>query len=515
MSNGLGGFLVSASIVGAGLAGVWAWPHLQEGGFRSLAVQAAGLYHSAELRLRPALAALQTPPETGGAPLVEPGAISESRPPARLSPVDPLRAEATAPVVAARCEGPERDGDTAVIGDRVQLRIFESAVLAAAPAPEGAAAPPTDIVFERLDLSGTYEVGTTGAVSLPAIGHVDVAGHSLSCIEALVSRAAFDRMRTQNTVSAAFAARPPVLVRGAVRVPGAHGYNPGLTVERVLAQAGALDDGDPAARVRLIALEARRSELDKTRIGLSLERLRIEAALNDRDSLPADHPVIRAAGALLGEDRLASERNALAAEIEANRLREAQSGAALADLAARIETARRQKDLAQTQMAYHADRHEHQSEMLQNGLVTDSRLNDTAVRAMDAERILLEKEDLLFRLEAERRLAQQDAELARVDRIKVLAAELREVSAALDAAGSELDTVLAELDLYGDDGLRLAVTIERFAGAARTRTIAAAPDTLVRPGDLVTVAAGRAGDEDLARAAGHAAPAIIRSASTE
>lgn len=512
MSNGLGGFLVSASIVGAGLTGVWAWPHLQQGGFRSLATQAADIYHQAELRFRPALAALQAPPEANGALPAQSGATAESRVPATLAP---LRAEATAPVVSARCEAVEDDEDIAVVGDRVQLRIFESSTLAGVPGAEGAAAPATDIVFERLDLSGTYEVGSTGAISVPAIGHVAVAGYGLSCVEALVSRAAFDRLHSQNIVTAAFAARPPVLVRGAVRSPGAHGYNPGLTVERVLAQAGALDDRDPASQVRVIALDARRSELEKTRAGLGLERLRIEAALNGRDGLPDDDPAVRAALALLGPERIASERSALEAEMEAHRLRQSQTEATLADLAARIETARRQKTLAETQMAYHAERHEHQSEMLQSGLVTDSRLNDTAVRAMDAERILLEKEDLLFRLEADRRLAQQDAELARVDRIKALTGELRQVSAALDVAGNELATVLAELNLYQDDGLRLAVTIERPVDATRTRTIAARPDTLVRPGDLVTVAADRTGKADLADAADPASPAIIRSASKE
>jgi protein involved in polysaccharide export with SLBB domain len=515
MVNGLGGFLVSASIVGTGLTGFWAWPHLQEGGFQSLAAQAAGLYHGAEMRRRPAIAALQSPPELAGARLVDPAATAESLPPAALSPVEPLRSEPAAPVVSAQCEAREDNQDTAVIGDRVQLRIFESSILAAAPAPVGTEAPVTDIVFERLDLSGTYEVGTTGAVSLPAIGHVDVAGHSLSCIEALVSRAAFERMRTQNTVSAAYAARPPILVRGAVRSPGAHSYNPGLTVERILAQVGALDDRDPAAKVRLITLDARRSELDKTRIGLTLDRLRIEAALNDHDSLPEEHPVLHAALTLLGKDRVASERNALASEIQASRLRRAQSEATLADFAARIETARRQKNLAETQMAYHADRQEHQNEMLESGFITDSRLNDTALRAMDAERILLEKEDLLFRLEAEHRAAAQDAELARVDRIKALSAELRQVSVALDTVGSELDTVVAELNIYENVGLRLAVTIERPVDGARAQTIAANAETLVRPGDLVTVSGNGAQEEDLVDGARPAPLAIIRSALKE
>lgn len=515
MSNGLGGFLVSASIVVTGLTGVWAWPILQEGGAWSLATRFTDLYHRTELRLRPAIAALQSPPDLPPAPLVAPGSISESLPPAQSPLPEVMTSKATAPVVPAQCHTPGTSHDTAVIGDRVQLRIFEGSQLAGTIGPDGTSSSQTDIVFERLDLSGTYEIGSAGTLSLPAIGHVDAAGYSLSCIEAMVARAAYDRLLTQDTVSASYAARPPILIRGAVRAPGAHGYSPGLTVERVLAQAGAVDSHDPAAQVRLISLSARRTELDRTRISLSLERMRVEAALNDRDSLPEDHPTVRAAVTLFGNERVASERSALFAEIEAEGLRQARTTAMLADLDARIKTARDQHQVAATQMDYYANRHEHQSEMLQSGFITDSRLNDSAVRTMDAERVLLEKEDLLLRLQAERRMAEQDAELSRVDRLKTLTAELRRISTALDSADSEAEAVLAELNLLQAGDAALTVTIERPA-AAGTSSFTASADTPVRPGDLVTVTAGTVPETDLAKAAYDALPAaVIRSARKE
>ena len=187
----------------------------------------------------------------------------------------------------------------------------------------------------------------------------------------------------------------------------------------------------------------------------------------------------------------------------------------LADLDARIDTAREQHQVAATQMDYYADRHEHQSAMLQSGYITDSRLNDTVVRTMDAERILLEKEDLLLRLQAERRMAEQDAELTRVDRLKALTAELRRISTALDSADSEAEAVLAELNLLQVGDTALTVTIERPAAAAGTSTFTAGAETLVRPGDLVTVIAGPGAEVDVAAAADQVPPAIIRSASRE
>ncbi|WP_205966116.1 hypothetical protein, partial [Paracoccus liaowanqingii] len=229
-----------------------------------------------------------------------------------------------------------------------------------------------------------------------------------------------------------------------------------------------------------------------------------------------DSPPVQAALDLLGPERVASERTALAADRHAEDLRRARTEATLADLAARIESAEQQRAVADTQLAYYAARRAQQAEMLQNGFITDQRLDETAMRAMDAERIHLEKLDLMFRLQADRRLAQQDALLARSERIREMTAELRKVATASDAADSAFDTVMAELELFAQDGLRLSVTIDRPTDATATTAIAAAMDTLIRPGDLVTVQPAPApDDEDLAGPAGTTPPAPIQSASRE
>ncbi|CAM3403340.1 Soluble ligand binding domain-containing protein [Paracoccus nototheniae] len=496
--------MVSAGIVATGLAGIWAWPIVQNGG---LSDRASGLYARLGLGDADASGSI-VPPDNSGEGRLPRQAVSESLPPAQV------RQPAPAAIVPPECEAAADSPDVTVPGDRIALRIFESSALAA---PAGDGAPATDIVFERLDLSGIYDVAGTGTLSLPALGHVDVAGRPLACVEALVSRAAFDAMATQTMVSAAFDSRPPVLVRGAVRAPGSHGYSTGLTVARLLAQAGVLDDRDPAAQVRMIALRARQTELARTRASLSLERMRLRAALDGVGTLPADSPEVTAALALLGAERVTSEETALAAEIRAEGLRQTRTEATLADLAARIETAEQQRRVSETQADYYAARRAQQIEMLQNGFITDSRLDETAMRAMDAERIFLEKHDLLFRLQAERRLAQQDAELAGSERLRSVTAELRSITTALDAADSAFDTVMAELSLFAEDGLRLEVSIERPTDATRTERIAADMDTLIHPGDLVTILpVPLPEDEDLAEQAGDTPPpAPIQSASRE
>ena len=180
----------------------------------------------------------------GGAPKIEGAAVVGTPDPsaAEVEKGSPGALDLAAAVEAqtardlqasAQCDTELKGIDVTVLGDRLALRFFEHSAMAAAPSAD-APLRSESIVFERLDLSGSHEVGTDGAVSLPAIGHVDVIGRTLPCVEALVSIAASERLRLSGSVSAAFALRPPVLVRGVVRAPGAHAYSPGLTVERVL-----------------------------------------------------------------------------------------------------------------------------------------------------------------------------------------------------------------------------------------------------------------------------------------
>lgn len=472
MSSDKSGFLVSAAIVAVGIGGLWAFPTLQEDGL-----------HGALARLS-ALAgrggAVTVPDGGAGVPRPDPASIAESPAPGQGTADPAILVAAAAPDIGTLCNRRASD-DLAVVGDRVQLRFFERSAMAAATGPTGPL-PASEIVFERLDLSGIYDIDAAGAASLPAIGHVELAGRGLGCIEATIARAAFETMGTETSVTAAFAARPPVLVRGAVRAPGSYGHSPGLTVERVLAQAGLLDGRDPASQARLIALDARRTELERMRAASALERMRVAAMLAGRRTL-ADDPLRPEILRLLGADRLSAEERVLVQMLDAEDRRAETAREAIADLTERIEIAGRQQNLARQQVVQYNARLAQQSQRLRNLQVRDLRLEETTMRAVDSERILLEKQDLLLRLQAERRQAELDAALAAGARERDLTAELRRLDAALASAATELQAIAAEARLLSQDAGRLEVTIARAGGSP----VAAESSAAVRPGDLVTV----------------------------
>lgn len=504
MSGGIRSFLFSIAIVVTGLVGAWLLPRLADIG------PAGMITRVSDVLARPGawLWGADTPQDMAPPNIQSPHNPVQSE----SAAVAPSRLAAGAPDIAAQCDADGMQAEAAVIGDRLQLRIFETSALADLPGPDGATPPPTGIVFERLDLSGAYEVGAGGVLSLPAIGRVEVAGRSLRCIEALVSRAAFEQMRSENTVTASFAARPAVLVRGAVRAPGRYEYSPGLTVESVLAQAGAAEASDPAHSLRLATLAARRDEIERMRVGLGLERTRVRAALAGVEFLVHDPRALASVQSVLGEERVSNEQAALAAEIGVQRVRKARSAALLQDLDKRIETTQRQIDSAQARFTYFDRRREEQSDFLENGRITGSRFEITVMNAMEAERLLLEKQETLLRLQAERRLAEDDDALAEAERQNRLSAELRMLASRSDALDGEYQTVLAELDAIEGRGLRLDVTIKRQGPGDEMQSITAMPTTPVLPGDLVTVSTGLDERGTLARGDGIGQPHPMRSA---
>lgn len=472
MSSDKSGFLVSAAIVAVGIGGLWAFPTMQEEGLQGFLARLSG---------STAQKGSVVPDGTAGVPQPDGASIAESLAPGHGLADPSVLVAASAPDIGAACDERQSE-DRAVVGDRLQLRFFERSALAAVEGP-GGIIPASDIVFERLDLSGLYEIDATSSTSLPAIGHVALAGRSLACIEAVVARAAFEAMGVQATVTAAFAARPPVLVRGAVRAPGSYGHSPGLTVERVLAQAGLLDSRDSASQARLIALKARRTDLERSRAAAALERMRVSAMIAGMRTLPEDDPLLQEILRAMGAERLAAEERALIEMLDAEDQRAASAREGLADLNERINIASRQQTLARQQMNQYNARLEQQSLRLRNLQVRDQRLEDTKMRAVDSERILLEKQDLLLRLQAERRQSQLESTLFATSRDRDLTTELRRLETAIASAETELMAIAAEERLLDADTAKMVVTIAGPDGSS----VMAEANTPVRPGDLVTV----------------------------
>lgn len=93
-------------------------------------------------------------------------------------------------------------------------------------------------VFGEDDLSGEFQVSSTGTVSMPLIGEVRAAGQTASQVEAaIVGKLASGYMKDPH-VSLQVATYRPFFIVGEVMKPGSYTYVNGMTVINAVALAG-------------------------------------------------------------------------------------------------------------------------------------------------------------------------------------------------------------------------------------------------------------------------------------
>lgn len=408
--------------------------------------------------------------------------------PVEGSPLPAALSQTTTLVVPPEKSFCDQEGSRAagvVPGDILQLRYFEKSAVSFDQEKSSSIA---EIVFERLDLSGTFTVGVEGSLSLPAVGHIDVLGLSLPCIEALVARTAFDRLRLNSAINANFIARPQISLQGAVRSPGTYAFTPSLTVERLLAQAGSTGHDDPASRMRRIELQARASELQRVAQGLSLVQQRLEASLANERNL--DFRIANASGAQLGlaPQRIKTEQMVLEAEHDAIQSLREKEQAELSLLDLRIDSAERKLEVITRQHAYFSERVTFLDGLTEKGITTADTLVTAQIRQMDSEYALLEETQLVNQLKSQRTVLQRSFDVAAADLRKSKIDALRDLNASQDTIEGQIATVVAQLEntIIGTHGT--VVTINRN-GPDGTVQIEASPATELLPGDFVTVVA--------------------------
>ena len=174
------------------------------------------------------------------------------------------------------------------IGDRLKITFFELIDVSsggnAAPNALAVQSAAFSSFYQRMDLSGEYQIDQGGAISLPRLGRFQSQGIDLRGLQPDLA-IAFERVTGRMAdVSVTIVERAPVYVVGPVRNPGAHKYIPGMTVLQAVALAGGLDQGlgrlseliesmREAERLRkasdqLTRLLARRARLEAERKGL-------------------------------------------------------------------------------------------------------------------------------------------------------------------------------------------------------------------------------------------------------
>lgn len=93
-------------------------------------------------------------------------------------------------------------------------------------------------VYGEADLSGEYEVSSTGVVSLPLIGTIQAASTTIHAFEQAVSRKLSEGYLRDPRVSAQVINYRPFFILGEVSKPGSYPYVNGMTIINAVALAG-------------------------------------------------------------------------------------------------------------------------------------------------------------------------------------------------------------------------------------------------------------------------------------
>lgn len=110
-------------------------------------------------------------------------------------------------------------------------------------------------VYREDDLSGVYEIDPSGLLTFPLVGEMRVAGLR---VDELLERLNWNLKKfliyPQVTITRAKSAAKSISVLGQVKKPGAFDYAPGLTVMRMISQAGGFERAANKKKIKLVRM---------------------------------------------------------------------------------------------------------------------------------------------------------------------------------------------------------------------------------------------------------------------
>ncbi len=362
----------------------------------------------------------------------------------------------------------------------------------------------------RIEVLGAEEfsreapVDANGAIALPHVGAIAVAGRDTAAIAAEIATAleTAGLLRTP-VVLVEFAAYRPVYLGGAVQTPGAVAYVPGLTVRKAVIAAGGLRrnaSGLGAGEDALAAMVKRRS------VALALAQaeariLRLEAELADLETLPDAAVGASALAARDGEAILAAEAGLLSDRRAAVQASDAHTAQMLTLVASELDTLARQAALQEEESGLQNEEIDGARILVEKGLMPRSRLQELL-----RERSSLRRDQLATDAFAAR--ARQVSETLRFEATRSRLRQREDMRIALQEAlrtRASLDAELEALDLkvmsFGLSATTLReATAPRFVihrtaqGAARRLDVG--PDAAILPGDVLEVTLAQGTDVD-------------------
>lgn len=395
--------------------------------------------------------------------------------------------------VPQECRASEPAAGSVVIGDRLQLRYFAKVDVRDATALDGnGVAEAVPMAFERLDLSGTYEVSEDGAVALPLLGRIALVGQTLACAEAIIVNSVNQIDPSVSAVTATFSSRLPVTVSGAIRAPGAYTYSPGMTVDRLLGLSGATFSDTPITPQEFEALQAQREELQRRLVTAALEKQRFKAVLDGQAKLDLSESAITNAPPEIIASLVAAESAALTQDLAVNRMSDERRTVEIEGLVQKVAEIEKQLDLVSEQLANLQSRQDEVTTLKSKGLLQASQLDTLIANVMELHRIQMQLATEHSNLASQIALAKEDAGLDIERRKQDLARRISDLSGEISLLELQQNAVESRLAAHGlgapgsDRELPLLVTIRRN-GTKDAYRLDATWNTVLFPGDLVRV----------------------------
>jgi len=442
--------------------------------------------------IAPEPAAADTAPAIAPAPANEPPAPEKVEAPT----VAPTVQESPAPKAAAEVAVPVQPAAPAAPARPISRTGASSSDYRLTPGDKI-----TVTVFGQTDLSGEYLIDDAGNITLPLAGVVSVARATVKESESNIAQSLADGFIRQPAVSVRISEHRPIFVVGDVKTPGSYPYRYGGTVLSAVAIAGGYGVAEAmpgVAAAEFMLVDERVRVLEANRMSLLVRQARVSAQLEHKTTFEAPYvPGLATDGAdahletIFVQERqvMASQLAALEKEIGLQKLQKPRIESEITALLAQTEGQKRQLNLVIEQAEDYAklDKMGLTRRATEVAMQRERAALESSVAGLDAGRARL---GLML---GELDIKIQDLELANHRRLTAEQQEVRqklqEIETTLPVV-HELRQLRAQLagGITGIDGEEVvrSIFIMRTTNGS-VKTVAATPDMMLEPGDIVEV----------------------------
>jgi len=385
-------------------------------------------------------------------------------------------------------------GPTLSIGDRAKITFFE---MMDVPSAQGEQQPALRTFYQRMDLTGEYNIQPDGSISFPRLGRFVVAGKSLQDVQADLA-GAFERVMGRGCdVNLTIIEQQPIYVVGPVKSPGAYKYVPGMIVLQAVALAGGLDRG-LAQRSQIIETMRESERMRQASVKMKrllAQRARLDAEREDPAGAQSSTHLISMAADKDAEVFFASELTMLQLQRKSRQQHLSQLNGNVTAIRTELKALERRSALLDKQLAMRYERLSTLQNLMARGLETRHRLITAESEVADFEG---RKQELHVAIsQAEQKLVQTEEAVAKFNLEHQLNVEKE--SATIDQEIAHTQTVLASTEIVADvlkatvghisfdpaPSAAMFQIVRRKAG--ESVVIAAQETTVLEPGDVLRV----------------------------